>query len=54
MNLLPLLIPLDFGGCSFPAGESADALIYSHNMMKSDVPMMASMGVMPMPAAIST
>lgn len=29
------VIPLDFGGCSFPAGESADALVYSHNMMKS-------------------
>lgn len=29
-----LVIPLDFGGRSFPAGEDAGALIYSHNMQK--------------------
>ncbi len=29
-----LVIPLDFGGRSFPAGEDASALIYSHNMQK--------------------
>ena len=29
-----LVIPLDFGGRSFPAGEDAGALVYSHNMQK--------------------
>ncbi len=31
------VIPLDFGGRSFPAGEDFDALIYSHNIMKAGV-----------------
>lgn len=41
------VVPLDFGGRSFPAGEAREALIYSHNMQKvgSDisalVPLMA-------------
>ena len=30
-----LVIPLDFGGRSFPAGEDAGALVYSHNMQKA-------------------
>lgn len=29
------IVPLGFGGRSFPAGESADAMIYSHNLMKA-------------------
>lgn len=29
-----LVIPISFGGKSFPAGESASALIYSHNIRK--------------------
>lgn len=29
------VIPLDFGGRSFAAGECADALVYSHNIMKA-------------------
>jgi len=37
-----LVIPLDFGGRSFPAGEDADALVYSHNMQKTS----SAMGVM--------
>ena len=41
------VIPLDFGGRSFAAGECADALVFSHNMMKSDVySPMGTMGVM--------
>lgn len=41
------VIPLDFGGRSFAAGECPDALIFSHNMMKSDVySPMGTMGVM--------
>lgn len=30
------VVPLDFGGRSFPAGEDAGALIYSHNMQKQN------------------
>lgn len=30
-----LVIPLSFGGRSFPAGVTPDALIYSHNIMKA-------------------
>ncbi len=30
-----LVMPLDFGGRSFAAGEDADALVYSHNMQKA-------------------
>lgn len=29
------VVPMDFAGRSFPAGEDRGALIYSHNMMKS-------------------
>lgn len=28
------VVPLSFGGCSFPAGDSADALFYTHNANK--------------------
>lgn len=38
------VVPLDFGGRSFPAGERRGLLIYSHNMMKSES--YSSMGIM--------
>ncbi|HEY0914145.1 MAG TPA: hypothetical protein VGE22_04675, partial [Solimonas sp.] len=34
---LQWVVPADFGGRSYPAGEDADALIYSHNMQKASV-----------------
>ena len=48
------VIPLDFGGRSFPAGESRDALIFSHNMQKTDNSWMASDVALRMVAGIES
>lgn len=48
------VIPLDFGGRSFPAGESRDALIFSHNMQKTNDTWMTSEVALRMVAGIES